>query len=160
MASRLTEAAGVVAAATAATAAVVVGQRHRRRPDEGAGSPREARTRWQAVTVLADPDDVYSGGHKPPFLADLGEDVEVELRPAAGDKGTELRARLRQPATSEKSADEAAKSIRVALRRSKQVIEAGEVLRVDPTPHGKRKATPTGALVDQATEHADEEGLL
>jgi hypothetical protein len=160
MVGRLTEAAGVVAAATAATAAAVVGRRHRRRPDEGAGSPREARTRWQAVTVLADPDDVYSGGHEPPFLTDLGEDVEVERRAAAGDKGTELRARLRQPAPSEKAADEAAETIRVALRRTKQVIEAGEVLRVDPTPHGERKATPTGALVDQATEHADEEGLL
>jgi hypothetical protein len=34
------------------------------------------------------------------------------------------------------------------------------VLRVDPTPHGERKATPTGALVDGATDHADEEGLL
>ncbi|MBF4575491.1 hypothetical protein [Frondihabitans sp. VKM Ac-2883] len=161
MAGRLTGAgaAGVAAVATAA-AAVVVGQRHRRRPDEGAGSPREARTRWQAVTVLADPNDVYSGGHKPPFLADLGEDVEVEVRAAAGDKGTELRARLRQPASSKKSADEAAKTIRMALRRAKQVIEAGEVLRVDPTPHGERKATPTGALVDRATAHADEEGLL
>lgn len=158
MAGTIPGAAAAGAAAVVTVAAVV--QRHRRRPDEGAGSPREARTRWQAVTVLADPDDVYSGGHKPPSLADLGEDVEVELRAAAGDKGTEIRARLRQPAPSDKSADEAAKTIRMALRRAKQVIEVGEVLRVDPTPHGERAATPTGALVDPATEHADEEGLL
>lgn len=163
MAGRLTSAgagaAGVAAVATAA-AAVVVGQRHRRRPDEGAGSPQESRARWQAVTVLADPEHVCADGHKPPFLADLGDHVEVEMQPAAGDKGTELRARLRDPAPSKDDADEAAKTIRVALRRTKQVIEAGEVLRVDPTPHGQRKATPTGALVDEATDRADEEGLL
>lgn len=80
-------------------------------------------------------------------------------RPAR-DKGTELQARLREPAPSAGDADEAAKTIRVALRRAKQVIDAGEVLRVDPTPYGEHRATPTGALVDEATNRVDEEGLL
>lgn len=150
---------GVAAVATAA-AAVVVGRRHRRRPDEGAGSPQESRSRWQAVTILAQPQDVLGADDTPPFFDDLRDTVEVEARPAPADKGTELRARLREPASSEDDAAEAAKEIRVALRRAKQVIEAGEVLRVDPTPHGERKATPTGAVVDEATDRADEEGLL
>ena len=158
MAGRLAGAAGVAAVATAAAA--VVGRRHRRRPDEGAGSPQESRSRWQAVTILAQPQDVLGADDTPPFFDDLRDTVEVEARPAPGDKGTELRARLREPASTNDTADEAAKSIRVALRRAKQVIEAGEVLRVDPTPHGERAATPTGALVDEATDRADEEGLL
>ena len=157
MAGRLAGAAGVAAVATAAA---VVGRRHRRRPDEGAGSPQESRSRWQAVTILAQPQDVLGADDTPPFFDDLRDTVEVEARPAPADKGTELRARLREPASSEDDAAEAAEEIRVALRRAKQVIEAGEVLRVDPTPHGERKATPTGAVVDEATDRADEEGLL
>jgi len=161
MAGRLAGAgAGVGVAAVATAAAAVVGRRHRRRPDEGAGSPQESRSRWQAVTILAQPQDVLGADDTPPFFDDLRDSVEVEARPAPADKGTELRARLREPASSEDDAAEAAKEIRVALRRAKQVIEAGEVLRVDPTPHGERKATPTGAVVDEATERADEEGLL
>ena len=158
MAGRLAGA-GAVGAAAVATAAAVV-QRHRRRPDEGAGSPQESRSRWQAVTVLAEPHEVLGADHTPPFFEELRDTVEVEVRPAPADKGSELRARLRRPASSSSDAEEAAKTIRVALRRAKQVIETGEVLRVDPTPHGERKDTPTGALVDEATDRADEEGLL
>ena len=158
MAGRLAGAAGVAAVATAAAA--VVGRRHLRRPDEGAGSPQESRSRWQAVTILAQPQDVLGADDAPSSFDDLRDTVEVEARPAPGDKGTELRARLRERASTNDAADEAAKSIRVALRRAKQVIEAGEVLRVDPTPHGERTATPTGAIVDEATDRADEEGLL
>jgi len=158
MAGRLAGAAGVAAVATAAAA--VVGRRHLRRPDEGAGSPQESRSRWQAVTILAQPQDVLGADDAPSSFDDLRDTVEVEARPAPGDKGTELRARLRERASTNDAADEAAKSIRVALRRAKQVIEAGEVLRVDPTPHGERTTTPTGAIVDEATDRADEEGLL
>jgi hypothetical protein len=50
--------------------------------------------------------------------------------------------------------------LRAALREAKQLIEVGEVLRVDPVPHGRRKATPTGALVDVATRRSNEEGVL
>jgi hypothetical protein len=46
------------------------------------------------------------------------------------------------------------------LRQAKQLIEVGEVLRVDPTPHGHRTATPTGELVEVATSRAPGEGVL
>jgi hypothetical protein len=52
------------------------------------------------------------------------------------------------------------RDIRAALRRSKQLIEVGEVLRVDPAPHGRRSPSPLGAIVEGATRRADKEGLL
>ena len=50
--------------------------------------------------------------------------------------------------------------VRAALREAKQLIEVGEVLRVDPAPHGRRSPTPTGAVVEAATKRAGGEGLL
>ena len=58
------------------------------------------------------------------------------------------------------SGDDPRQRIRAALREAKQLIEVGEVLRVDPTPHGRRKATPTGAVVEAATKRAAGEGVL
>ncbi|MCU0154131.1 hypothetical protein N8H10_15265 [Curtobacterium flaccumfaciens pv. poinsettiae] len=78
----------------------------------------------------------------------------MEARPAPGDRGTELRARFRG------GAPDARGRLRAALREAKQLIEVGEVLRVDPVPHGRRKATPTDALVDVATRRSNEEGVL
>ena len=40
------------------------------------------------------------------------------------------------------------------------VVEVGEVLRVDPVPHGKRKPTPQGAALEKAADLAPKEGVL
>ncbi len=100
-------------------------------------------------------------------LAELGDLVEVEVRAAPGGKGSELRARLRSPEPSgaasaavRLSGEDPRQRVRSALREAKQLIEVGEVLRVDPTPHGRRTATPTGALVEAATKRAGGEGVL
>ena len=100
-------------------------------------------------------------------LAELGDLVEVEVRPAPGGKGSELRARLRgsEPrgvasAAVRLSGDDPRQRVRAALREAKQLIEVGEVLRIDPTPHGRRTLTPTGALVEAATKRAGGEGVL
>ena len=100
-------------------------------------------------------------------LAELGDLVEVEVRTAPGGKGTELRARLRSPeatgvasAAARLSGDDPRQRVRAALREAKQLIEVGEVLRVDPTPHGRRTPTPTGAAVERATKRAGGEGVL
>ena len=103
----------------------------------------------------------------PSPLAELGDLVEVEVRTAPGGKGSELRARLRSPeptgvasAAARLSGDDPRQQVRSALREAKQLIEVGEVLRVDPAPHGPRKPTPGGLLIEAATKRAGGEGLL
>ena len=62
------------------------------------GRPRQADPRrWLAVTVNRVPSDLLPGGSPPAPLAELGDAIEVQVRPAPGDKGAELAARLRDP---------------------------------------------------------------
>jgi hypothetical protein len=134
-----------------------------RSPADGQG---ESQGRWLVVTIDRPSDEVAPGGQLPQPLADLGDRVEVQLRPAPGDRGTELAARSREAvpaagavAASVKGAD-LRQAIRSALRQSKQLVEVGEVLRVDPAPHGRRPATPGGKLVEMAASRAGGEGVL
>jgi hypothetical protein len=147
-------------AAVAGVGAVVVLRKAGRLLDQGVGRLRDPRSRWESVTVLGDPAEVMPDRRPPGALADLGNAVEVQARPAPGDRGTELRARSRSADQSPAESKKTAQRVRVALRRTKQMLETDEVLRVDPTPHGRRKATPTGLLVEKTTEQADKEGLL
>lgn len=138
--------------------------------DGGDGSESgdaEPRSRWRSVTINRGPDDVMPDGQVPAPLAALGDLIEVRVRPAPSDKGTELGARLRDPEpTGLKSAlaawggDDPRQTVRAALREAKQLIEVGEILRVDPVPHGHRSPTPTGKLVERSTERAAGEGIL
>lgn len=127
----------------------------------GAG---QAAAGWLAVTVLRDPTDVDPTDLPAP-LAEFGDRIEVRVRPAAGDKGTELAVRLRDRPPSGTAAGRLAGTdpqadLRSALRRAKQVIEVGEVLAVDPAPHGARPPTPTGALLETLTRQAPKGGVL
>ena len=106
-------------------------------------------------------------GRLPEPLAVLGDLVEVEVRAAPGDKGSELRARLRAPEPSglrstfaRLSGKDPRQQVRSALRQAKQLIEVGEVLQVDPAPHGRRSANPAGKLVELASKRAGGEGVL
>ena len=126
----------------------------------GAG---EAASGWLAVTVLGEPPDV-DAGELPAPLAELGDRIEVRLRPAPDGKGTELAARRRdrQPSgttPSRLSGRDPQADLRSALRRAKQLIEVGEVLAVDPAPHGKRTATPGGVLLEAWTRVAPRAGV-
>ena len=132
----------------------------------GAGDA-DTRSRWRSVTINRSQGEVMPQGQVPGPLADLGDRVEVQVRHAPGGKGTELAARLRQPEPdglgsvgARVTGDDPRQQVRSALRQAKQLIEVGEVLRVDPTPHGHRPATPTGKLVDLATRRAGGEGVL
>jgi len=156
MTPRLVGAAVVVAAASA----VVLARRRRPRSAPGTGAASAPRSGWLAVTVARDVDDVLPAGQTPGPLARFGDAVELEARIAPGDKGTELRARFRQGASRAAAGDRDRGRLRAALREAKQLIEVGEVLRVDPVPHGRRTATPTGALVELATARSNEEGTL
>ncbi len=130
--------------------------------DRPAGADRPA-SGWLVVTVLCEPTDLDLAALPAP-LAEFGERIEVEVRRAAGDKGTELAARLRtQPQTEgahrRLTGSDAQGDLRSALRRAKQLVEVGEVLAVDPAPHGDRPATPGGALVEGWTKAAPKAGV-
>ena len=158
------------------TAAVVAaggagGLLARRRPRQGrsraygSAAGVEPHSRWWAVTINASPDEVMPEGRVPEPLARLGDLVQVEVSAAPGDKGAELRARLRPPTpagsvVARLSGQDPRQQVRSALREAKQLIEVGEVLRVDPVPHGTRSPTPTGRLVELATKRAAGEGVL
>jgi hypothetical protein len=117
--------------------------------------PTTAVRRWRVVTVLCSPEQVGTGDSLPAPLAQFRDRLEVRVAPAPGDKGTELAARLRGDVT-----DEDIGELRSALRRAKQLLEVGEVLRVDPVPHGKRKPTPQGELLEKAAAEAPKGGVL
>ena len=117
---------------------------------------------WLVVTVYREPSDVDTA-QLPAPLAEYGDRIEVRVRAAPGGKGTELGARLRdQPSGSalgRLSGSDAQADLRSALRRAKQLIEVGEVLAVDPAPHGKRTATPGGVLLEAWTKVAPKAGV-
>jgi hypothetical protein len=130
---------------------------HLRVPGIGQASvtddPRTAARRWRAVTVLTDPDQLRTATPAP--LAVFGARLEVRVTPAPGERGAELAARFHGPVTEDEIGQ-----LRAALRESKQLVEVGEVLRVDPQPHGHRTPTPQGAAIEGMAEQAPEEGVL
>ena len=118
---------------------------------------------WLVVTVLRDAADLEAMALPAP-LADLGDRVEVRVRPAPGDKGSELAVRLRDRPTTggalaRLTGSDPQADLRSALRQAKQIIEVGEVLAVDPVPHGRRTATPGGALLEAWTKVAPKAGV-
>jgi len=126
----------------------------------GAGQPASG---WLVVTVFVE-ESAIDTAKLPAPLADLGDQIEVRVRSAAGGKGTELAARLRDrrrsgSAPSRLTGNDPQADVRSALRRAKQLIEVGEVLAVDPVPHGDRTPTPGGALVEAWTRVAPKAGV-
>jgi hypothetical protein len=129
--------------------------------DTGAGQPASG---WLVVTVFREPSEIDLAALPAP-LAELGDRVEVRVQPAPGGKGAELAARLRDRPSSGSALDrlrgaDPQAEVRSALRQAKQLVEVGEVLAVDPTPHGKRTATPGGVLLERWTKAAPEAGVL
>jgi hypothetical protein len=130
---------------------------HLRLPGVGQSSVTDdARTsarRWRVVTVLCPPGRLES--ELPAPIAAFGDRLEVRTTPAPGDRGTELAARFRDPVS-----DDEIGELRAALRQAKQLVEVGELLRVDPQPHGRRAETPQGRALDGMVARAPKEGVL
>jgi hypothetical protein len=127
------------------------------------GRPGQPASGWLVVTVLCEPSAIDIA-ELPTPLAELGDQIEVRVRPAADSKGTELAARLTDGVSSgtavqRLSGSDPQSDVRSALRRAKQLIEVGEVLAVDPAPHGKRSATPGGLLLETWTKVAPKAGV-
>jgi hypothetical protein len=125
----------------------------------GAGQPASG---WLVVTVNRELSDL-DPAQLPAPLAEYGDRIEVRVHKATGGKGTELGVRLRERgssgALSRISGSDPQADLRSALRRAKQLIEVGEVLAVDPAPHGKRTPTPGGVLLEAWTKVAPKAGV-
>ncbi|MDG9724670.1 hypothetical protein [Streptomyces sp. DH41] len=135
----------------------------RSRPSQGAGE--RAGDRWLTVTVNRPPMDVGSAGKPPPPLDDLAERIDVQIRPAPGDRGTELAARFKEPVPAASTSvparlagQDPRQELRRALRDAKSLLEAGEVLRPDAPP--TTRPTPGGKLVELFTRRSGGEGVL
>lgn len=121
--------------------------------------------RWHVVTVNRSPEEVSSEGPAPGPLADLGGMIEVRIRPAPGDRGTEIAACLRgsvapglSGAASRITGNDPRQRVRKALREAKSLLETGEVLSPDRPP--STKSTPGGKLLGLVTGRSREEGCL
>ncbi len=146
------------AAAVAATAVTVMARRLVR----AGGAKSSASDRWHSVTIFREPEQL---GPLPVPLDELGEAVEVRIRPAPGGRGTELAARLAEPVPGGAAAlvakargEDPVRRLRRALREARSLAEVGEVLRPD-TP-STTKPTPIAAPLAYATRHGREEGRL
>ncbi|WP_433134579.1 hypothetical protein ACQPWW_26425 [Micromonospora sp. CA-240977] len=121
--------------------AVLTGWRRRRVPQwrgrSGADRDPVGPPRWEVVTVDRPPEQVLPAGRWPEPLRRLDGAVEVRMRPAPGDRGTELAARPLAGVTppvglaAHLVGDDPGLLVRRALRQIKQRVEAGEVLRAD-----------------------------
>ena len=164
----LTKVVGVTAAGLAAATGVVVARARRlSNPDSRKQGEEDGAARWRSVTINRSREEVAPDGRLPLPLEALGDLVEVRITDAAGGRGTELAARLRGPEPTggaalarQAAGKDPRQQVRVALREAKQLVEVGEILQLEPVPHGDRSATPTGALVHFATRRAGGEGLL
>ena len=116
-----------------------------------AGHGRDQPEHWLAVTVNRSPEEIGPVESLPEPLRRLAGDVELRIRPAAGDKGTEVLAR---PTSDRVSAGD----LRSALRRSKSLLETGMVLSADAQP--STHPGPAGRLLRLVIRRADKEGRL
>src|SRR5256885_16117115 len=92
---------------------------------------------WLVATVYRSPTDIAPEGRLPEPLERLGDAVEVRIRPAPGDRGTELSVRPRPDGARAASRD-AWRTARLALREAKQLCETGEILQPDAPPTTRR----------------------
>ena len=122
---------------------------------DGGISPDGKTDRWHAITVNLAPEEVSQGGQLPGPLAELGDGIEVQIRSAPGDRGTEIHARA---GGSVPSGEDPRRALRRALRETQWLLETGEVLRPDPEP--TTKPTPGGRLLGKITSRSWEVGRL
>jgi hypothetical protein len=165
----ITRMVGGVAGAVGVAAGVATTVR-RRVAARGMPSPQpEDPSRWLVVTVNRPEDDAQFAELPAPLRA-WGDAIEVRTATAPGGRGTELAVRLRDPHADrlpgglgddlahELDGETPAQKLRSALRRAKQLVETGEVLRADEP--GTAEATALNAPLRAATSDSGAEGRL
>ncbi|MGW0466276.1 hypothetical protein ACWDX6_13510 [Streptomyces sp. NPDC003027] len=135
----------------------------RRNRSRTGGEPPGAR--WLTVTINRAPTDVMPGDTLPVPLDKLADRVEARVRPAPGDRGTELAVRLKDaPSAAETSlpgrlaGQDPRQEVRTALREAKALLEAGEVMRPDAPP--TTRETPAGKVIGMVSRRSGGEGVL
>lgn len=125
----------------------------------------ETEHRWHVMTVCASAEEVAPGGKLPEPLARLGDAIDTQLRPAPGERGTELACRLHDkgdagPRDTAESANghDKVQELRTALRHAKALVETGEILL--PDRPSTNRPTVTGRPLDKLIEKAQGEGRL
>ena len=121
------------------------------RPSQEGGRP----DRWLVVTVYRNPDDVRTQVDGSGPLSRMRSEIELTVRPAPGDKGTELAAR---PTAPDGGSADMRRALRAALRETKSILECGEV--VEPSRPGSSHPGPAGQVLRAATARAWGEGRL
>jgi hypothetical protein len=148
----------IVGGAVGAAGAALLARKARKR------KPAEEDDRWLTVTIAATREEVAPNGAPPHPLAELGEAIEFRLETAPAGRGVELSARPRGGDTAAlrrlAPGGDPRETVRIALRESKQLIEVGEVIRIDPHPTGHRKHTPAGVVMDTLAAKSRGEGVL
>jgi hypothetical protein len=129
-------------------------------PNAGPGPDQ----RHLAVTVNRPLSEVAPEGRLPERLAALAALASVEVRPAPGDRGTEIHAHLLDDPAEGGDAvrrrldgEAPVQHVRTALRETKQLLETGEVL--SPDRPGTTEPTALNAPLRKATELARGEGV-
>ncbi|MET9019942.1 hypothetical protein ABZV93_08180 [Actinopolymorpha sp. NPDC004070] len=121
-------------------------------------------SRWEVITINRSPEEVAPGGRLPGPLAEFGDAVEVRISPAPADRGTEIAGRWRQSSqfgTADGPNGEGdAQPLRSALRATRQLVEVGEVLVLEPQPAGKRSPLPTTTTLEAAARRVGRKGQL
>ncbi|MEJ2890531.1 hypothetical protein [Actinomycetospora aeridis] len=125
------------------------------RNDRPAGEDVARAGRWLVVTVYRQPDDVRTQVDGSGPLSGMRNEIELTIRPAPGDKGTELAAR---PTAPDEGSVDARRRLRAALRETKSILECGEV--VEPSRPGSSHPGPAGQVLRVATRRAWGEGRL
>jgi hypothetical protein len=130
----------------------------------GTASSRARADHWNVVTVNRPPQEVMPDGQLPGSLAEMAGEIEVQVRPAPADKGSELAARITRPADGDeqgpgaKNTDDQRQRLRTALRHAKMVLETGEVLESDKP--STTRTTVTNLPLELALRRAQGWGRL
>jgi hypothetical protein len=115
------------------------------------------------VTVNRPAAETKVDGRLPEPLERLADDVTFDVRPAPGDRGTEIEARLREPVArsgplARLAGDDPRQPVRRALRDAKSILETGEVVRADEP--STTRPTPMGRVIGLVTRRSAGEGRL
>jgi hypothetical protein len=150
----------VIASATAATAAGVGAARAAARRRGGPERPLVVTVNRPVEEVAG---ELVAEGEVTGPLADVPGAVDIELRPAPGDRGTEIVASLGDPRGGTDPVRRGSRvdrqaALREALRLAKQVLETGEVL--SPDHPGTSEKTLLNAPLRAATARGRKAGRL